>query len=136
MSPEAASGRLYYAGFWIRVLAWMIDTLLVMAVAGFLSMLFGGGPERNPAVLFVAILYDGLLIGKWNGQTLGKKTFGIKVIAADGCQCTLWRAFARACAIWLNMFTLGLSYLMVAFSEKKRGLHDYVAGTLHVYAVQ
>ena len=33
------------------------------------------------------------------------------------------------------MFTLGLSYLVVAASSRKRGLHDRIAGTLHVYAL-
>jgi uncharacterized RDD family membrane protein YckC len=145
LSPEAASGRLYFAGFWIRVLASLIDTIVVVAATGlvtfFLATITGqlgavmqGG--NNPLFLAVAILYDGYLIGRWNGQTLGKKALGIKVISADGCQCSYWRAFARAGANWLNMFTLGLSYLMVAFTDKKRGLHDYVAGTLHVYAIQ
>jgi uncharacterized RDD family membrane protein YckC len=146
LSPEAASGRLYYAGFWIRVLAALMDVLIVGAATGLLTfvvaaatgqltaLMVEGG--RNPLFLGFAILYDGFLIGKWNGQTLGKKALGIKVISADGRPCSLWRAFARACAGWLNMFTAGLTYLMVAFSEKKRGLHDYLAGTLHVYAIQ
>ena len=136
MSPEAASGRLYYAGFWIRVLAALIDLIVVGSAAGVLAMFFGASGNDNPAFPILAILYDGLLIGRWNGQTLGKKTLGIKVIAADGRQCSLWRAFARALASWLNLFTLGLTYLMVAFGQRKQGLHDHIAGTLHVYAVQ
>ena len=110
--------------------------IIISAGAGLLATFFGAGGSDNPAVLGLAVLYDGFLIGKWNGQTIGKRAFGIKVITADGYQCSLWRAFARAGACWLNMFTLGFSYLMVAFSEKKRGLHDHIAGTLHVYAVQ
>jgi len=136
MSPEAASGRLYYAGFWVRVLAALIDLIVVGSAAGVIAMFFRAGGDGNPAFPILAILYDGFLIGRWNGQTLGKKTFGIKVIAADGRQCSLWRAFARALASWLNLFTLGLTYLMVAFSRRKQGLHDHIAGTLHVYAVQ
>lgn len=136
LSPEAASGYLHYAGFWIRVLAAFIDVLVITVAAGLLAALFGGGGDNNAGFFGIAILYDGFLIGKWNGQTLGKKTFGIKVIAADGRPCCLGRAFARAFAGWLNMFSLGLTYLMVAFGRQKRGLHDYIAGTLHVYAMQ
>jgi len=138
LSPEAASGRLYYAGFWIRVVATLIDVFVVAAAAGLLSLVFlkRGGDENGAAYLGLSILYQGILIGNWNGQTLGKKAMGIKVITADGTPCSLWRAFARAAADCLNWFTLGLTFLMVAFSDRKRGLHDHIAGTLHVHAIQ
>jgi len=135
LSPEAATGRLYYAGFWIRVLAALIDWVVVGAAAGILALPFLHGGE-NPWAVAGMILYDGLLIGRWNGQTLGKKALGIKVISSDGRPCGQWQAFARALASWLNKFTLGLTYLMVAFSSRKRGLHDRIAGTLHVYALR
>ena len=44
-------------------------------------------------------------------------------------------AFARALADLLNLFTLGFSYLVVAASSRKRGIHDRIANTLHVYAL-
>ncbi len=136
LSREAATGRLVYAGFWIRVVAALIDAMVVSAATAVLATIFGGQPDDNPMALAVWVVYDGLLIGRWNGQTLGKKVCGIKVISADGRPCGQWQAFARALAGWLNMFSLGFTYLMVAFSSQKRGLHDHVAGTLHVYALQ
>ncbi len=136
LTPEAASGHLHYAGFWIRVVAAFLDMFLIGAAAGIVALVLRIPEGNNVAVLPLAILYDGLLIGKWNGQTLGKKALGIKVIAEDGRVCSLWQAFARAAACWLNLFTGGLTYLMVAFSDKKRGLHDHIAGTLHVHAIQ
>ncbi|HUU82715.1 MAG TPA: protein kinase [Phycisphaerae bacterium] len=135
LSPEAASGTLYYAGFWIRLLASMIDGIVIVAATGVILTVFGGSGERNPLFIAVSIVYQGLLIGKWNGQTLGKKTCGIKVISADGRPCGLWQAFGRALAEVLNWFTLGFTYLMIPFSRQKRGLHDRIADTLHVYAL-
>jgi uncharacterized RDD family membrane protein YckC len=136
LSPEAATGKLYYAGFWIRVVAALIDLVVVSAATAAIAMLFGGPVQNNPIWIAVSVAYDGLLIGRWNGQTLGKKTCGIKVISADGRPCGQWQAFARALANILNAFTLGFAYLMVAFSRRKRGLHDHIAGTLHVYALR
>ena len=136
LSPEAARGRLVYAGFWIRVVAALIDATVVSGATAALATVFGGQANDNPMHIVVWTVYDGLLLGWWNGQTLGKKVCGIKVISADGRPCGKWQAFARALAGWLNMFTLGFSYLMVAFSSRKRGLHDRIAGTLHVYALQ
>ncbi len=136
LSPEAASGNLRYAGFWIRVLAALIDSCVVAVASAFILILFGASMQNNPLYIGVSVIYEGLLIGRWNGQTLGKKTLGIKVISKDGRPCGEWQAFARALADLLSIFTLGIGYLMAAFSDEKRALHDRIAGTLHVYALR
>jgi uncharacterized RDD family membrane protein YckC len=82
------------------------------------------------------IVYQGILVSQWNGQTLGKRVCGIKVIAADGRPCEMWPAFARPLGKILSALALGIGYLMIAFDDKKRGLHDHLAGTLCVYAVR
>ncbi len=128
LSPEAASGYVRYAGFWIRFLAAFIDVLVVGLVGGLL------GSHNGTGVLM--ILYSGILIGTWNGQTLGKRACGIKVISVNGCHCTLGQSFGRALAEILSVLTLMIGYLMVAFDDQKRGLHDRLAGTLHIYASQ
>jgi uncharacterized RDD family membrane protein YckC len=136
LSPEAASGRLSYAGFWIRVCATLIDATVVAAACGCLLILMGASPGSDGLYLVLAIIYNGVLIGRWNGQTLGKKTCGIKVISGDGRPCGRWQAFARTFAELINMFTLGIGYLVVAFGSQKRGLHDHIANTLHVRALR
>ncbi|MCH7526840.1 MAG: RDD family protein [Planctomycetes bacterium] len=84
----------------------------------------------------VFIVYQGLLVGLWNGQTLGKRACGIKVIGADGRPCTVGRAFGRAFARIISMLTLMIGFVMAAFDLQKRALHDRIAGTLHVYALE
>ena len=128
MSLEAATGRLHYAGFWIRFASAFIDLLLVGVVVRAMSM--------DNALPAIAIVYQGLLVGLWNGQTLGKKACGIKVISMDGRPCSVPQAFGRALAKLLSAFTLMIGYIMVGFDRHKRALHDHVAGTLHVYAIQ
>jgi uncharacterized RDD family membrane protein YckC len=58
------------------------------------------------------------------------------VISGDGRPCGRWQAFARTFAELINMFTLGIGYLVVAFGSQKRGLHDHIANTLHVRALR
>jgi uncharacterized RDD family membrane protein YckC len=127
LSPEAATGYVRYAGFWIRFCAAFIDVIIVGPAGELLGL--------DDATGILLILYSAILIGTWNGQTLGKRACGIKVISADGCHCTLGQAFGRTLAEILNVFTLMVGYLMVAFDDKKRGLHDRIAGTLHIYAI-
>ena len=129
LSPEAAAGYLYYAGFWIRVCAAFIDVLIV----GLVGRLFFGA---EPATGILLILYQGILVGTWNGQTIGKRACGIKIISADGRPCALGQAFGRALAKILSVMTLMIGYLMIPLSKQKRGLHDHVAGTLAVYAIE
>ncbi len=135
LAPEAAAGRLRYAGFWIRVVASLIDALIIGGVTAFLAAAFGVHNGNDSLYIPAALIYNGLLIGRWNGQTLGKRALGIKVISADGRPCGEGQAFARAAAEILSMITLGIGYLMIAFSDRKQALHDRIARTLHVYAV-
>ncbi len=44
-------------------------------------------------------------------------------------------SFGRALAKIVSVLTFLVGYLMIAFDHQKRGLHDRIAGTLHVYAI-
>ena len=126
LSREAAMGDIRYAGFWIRFVAVMIDLVVVGMIGGLL------GSDPRSGLLF--LVYSGILIGIWNGQTIGKRICGIKVIAADGRPCSVGRALGRALATFLSVITFMIGYLMAGFDHQKRALHDHVAGTLHIYA--
>ncbi|MGD2111340.1 MAG: protein kinase [Phycisphaerae bacterium] len=127
LSPEAASGRVHYAGFWVRFGAALLDLLIVGVVCDLLGF--------DDATAGVVILYQALLIGLWDGQTLGKRACGIKVISADGHHPTLGQSFGRAFAKLLNVLTLMIGYLMIPFDDRRRGLHDRIAGTYAVHAI-
>ena len=126
LSPEAASGHLHYAGFWVRFVAALIDLLIVGVFCGLIGL------DRATGGLL--LLYQAILIGTWKGQTLGKRACGVKIISANGCHPTLGQSFGRALGKILNVFTLFIGYLMIPFDDQKRGLHDRVAGTLAVHA--
>ena len=90
---------------------------------------------NNDGIGGIFLLYQAILIGTWNGQTLGKRACGIKVISLDGRHPTLGQALGRMLASILSVFTLMIGYFVVAFDGKKRALHDRLAGTLSVYAI-
>ncbi len=128
LSPEAASGHVTYAGFWVRLLAVFIDVLIVGIPCGIMNL--------DNAAVGVLLLYQAILIGVWNGQTLGKRAMGIKVISTNGCHPTLGQGFGRALSKILSTMTLMIGYLMAAFDLQKRAMHDRIAGTLSVYAIR
>ena len=134
-----------YAGFWIRVGASIIDYIILLVVCTIISiplLILGGGfstPTDPSLSIFFTLVnyllnfiikasYATFFIGKW-GATPGKMACGLKVVTPDGERITYLRAFARYLAKILNYFTLGVGYIIVAFDDEKRGLHDRICST-------
>lgn len=118
-----------YAGFWIRVADSIIDGLVL-----FLPSLVAAALIPGLGELLLWFLYESLLIAKWNGQTIGRKVCGFRVISSDGRPCGTGQACARTVAQFLSLLIFCIGYLMVAFDGRKRALHDHIAGTVCVYA--
>ncbi|QIB45544.1 RDD family protein [Streptomyces aureoverticillatus] len=145
MPPLADSGK--------RVLARIIDMLLVGVVVWLLTLLFrtneydldpdkieagkSFGQGLLAAVLYMA--YDSYLISK-TGQTLGKKWLGLRVANLnDGANPTLQTALVRAAVLWLPFaFCCACVWTAIcggwSFFDKpyKQGLHDKAAKTVVV----
>lgn len=137
--------QLDYAGFWIRLGAWIIDYIIVGVVNLmisipflFLQMSAASSNDLSGSLLYsllssllnmiVTISYGTVFIGKW-GATLGKMACGLKVVNPEGEKITYLRAFARVFAKAVNWLTLFVGYIMVAFDEEKQGLHDRICST-------
>ncbi|MEP7105823.1 MAG: RDD family protein, partial [Chloroflexota bacterium] len=81
--------------------------------------------------VILAWLYFTLAETLWQG-TVGKLLVGIKVTDEGGGPISWWRANARYWAKILSMLMLGVGFLMVAFTDRRQGLHDILARTLVV----
>ncbi len=135
--PASASIAAYasqpYAGFWVRVLAWIIDVIIVGVIV---RIAFAADPGIHIVGFglgfFGGWLYEALLTSSSMQATLGKLVLGMRVTDLQGQRITFGRATARHFAKYLSTAILGIGYLMVAFTEKKQGLHDMIAGTLVV----
>ncbi|MBL9113558.1 MAG: RDD family protein [Verrucomicrobiaceae bacterium] len=147
-----------YAGFWIRVVAKLIDgivqniifygAMFILSLVGidFMSSLQSIGPmEGDPspeqmAKFFTAIglmsavgfgfqiFYNGIMVGKY-GATVGKMALRLKVVNADNSPITMGKAFGRAFADIVTNFTCLIGYVIAAFDLQKRALHDHIAST-------
>mgnify|MGYP001314570430 CR=1 FL=1 len=126
---SASPASVQYAGFWIRFAASFIDTFvtLIPAVIANAVIPFVGG-------LSVWIIYKGLCLANWNGQTVGKRACGIRVVDESLRPCTVGQAFGRTIAEFLSTLILLIGYIMAGFDPRKQALHDKMAGTLHVYS--
>jgi len=147
VAPAAGVG---YGGFWIRVVALIIDAIIVRVVVAPVGIMFGGlglaggmmsgFPHAGLAILgggvtfillvFGSWLYEALLESSSYQATLGKMIFGMKVTDLNGNRISFERATGRHFAKWLSGLILCIGYIMVGFTERKQGLHDLLAGTL------
>ena len=67
--------------------------------------------------------------------TLGKMALGIVGLDLEGRRIGFGKATGRYFAKILSALIIGIRFLMIAFTERKQGLHDILAGTLVVKGV-
>jgi uncharacterized RDD family membrane protein YckC len=149
MSPIRPLEVPRYGGFWIRFLARLIDWLILIVVnsaitmplgLGGLSILSGSHDMFDLASMLalfglaamirltVSAAYEILLTWK-KGATLGKLALGLKVVRPDGSGITLGRSVARFFSTWISGFIFCIGYIIAAFDDEKRSLHDRICET-------
>jgi len=139
----SVGGTLNYAGFWIRFGAIAIDgfILWIANMIVFIPLgIFMPTPDDNPftALSFMPLImllqyaipavYDTWFVGKY-GATPGKMACKLKVVVADGTPVTYSRALGRHFAKWLSSIILGIGFIMAAFDDERRTLHDRICET-------
>ena len=137
------TGPMVYASFWTRGGALLIDGIAVLflqlfvqaAYAGAGSVESLGGYFRASQLLVVKLLqlttqaiYFSTFVYQLGG-TPGKLALGLRVVTADGAKLTLARSIARYFASLISSGTIGIGYLIAAFDDQRRTLHDRICDT-------
>lgn len=155
-----------YAGFWLRVVAALIDAIILTVATQILSF-FLVAPVTPPTnmedldavlaylnaampmqqiILSTALVWAYFAFQESSAAqaTLGKRALGLRVSTVDGARLDLAKASLRAWPIFLPNATwllgsgvamvVGLAAVVaciaVAFSSRKQGLHDKMAGAV------
>ncbi len=137
-------------GFWRRVVAYIIDAIILNIGLSIAGGVFGLGigmqmmnidPSGQASLgagyfAFVGLSFIGqwlyfavLEASSWQG-TLGKKALGMSVTDLNGNRIGFGRATGRYFAKIISTVILLIGFIMVAFMGRKQGLHDILAGTL------
>lgn len=120
-----------YAGFWIRFVAEVADTIIILLPSYLLIYLLG--EFITPYTTLLAFIYDVYFIGK-EGATPGKKLFHIYVIGENGeSPIGYEKAAIRFIGKSVSALILGLGLFWIAFDSKKQGWHDKIAKTYVIY---
>jgi uncharacterized RDD family membrane protein YckC len=147
--PPAAVVR--YAGFWIRLLAAVVDVLLLYVLAAVVGgtiailIVFTAGtavPTESAPILqglpLVVLLGSTLFYfiyfpsGAWQA-TPGKRICGLRIVRTDGSRVTGGLALGRLASYIVSTKLLLIGFLLIACTREKKGLHDMICGTRVVY---
>ena len=142
-----------HAGFWRRVLAYLIDILPIGIIITAIFYLFFGFDEvvnarfSNPGdfnarvdflrirnyirdlSFAIWIIYSIIFESSKLQATYGKRLIGLTAVDKDGAQLSVFRSLGRNLFKFISLIVLGLGFILVAFTKKKQGWHDLVAGT-------
>lgn len=120
--------KVRYGGFFARLLAAWIDG--VVSGIGGAILILAIDVEVSVWVAIVAWhAYFILCEAFCDGATLGKKGMGIKVVNSRYEKITLWQATLRTASKYISASIFYIGFIMIPFSNKKRGLHDMIANT-------
>ena len=135
---ETAVAAPEYMGFWIRVVAYLIDgivTAIVGAVLGVLAgAIFGENGQAISSLfgLLVGWLYFAYLESSERQATFGKMAMGMIVTDLDGRRISFGKATGRYFAKIISAIPIGLGFMWIGWDARKQGWHDKIVGTLVV----
>jgi uncharacterized RDD family membrane protein YckC len=111
-----------YVGFWRRVFAVVLDSLILVVFLFFIKI--------HPIVEWlISFFYYTYCPSTHMQGTIGKLAIGAKIVGANGERISYLHSVGRYFAQFISGALLLIGYLMVAFHSKKRGLHDLMADT-------
>jgi uncharacterized RDD family membrane protein YckC len=126
------------AGFWIRVGAALLDTLIIGLPLAVISYFITGDWEGDFVTSILDFLYYIIVPVIWAGYTVGKKITGIRIVKVNGEKLGIGAMLMRTLVAGIvYIITLGIgliiSAFMVGLRSDKRALHDLIAGTYVTY---
>jgi len=141
--PPASAGPApgwRYGGFWRRLVAYIVDAIIVGIVLGVLLspltrtvVVTDGGVTVNYGASGLQTLLSAVyFIALWTlrGQTIGMMLLGLRVVRqSDGGPIDFVTALIRYVMLIVGFAVILLGVIWVAFDGRKRGWHDMVAKT-------
>ena len=137
-----AHPELYDGLLWRRSLAYLFDCCVIglLLVAGWSSLVvlgllsFGLLLPLVPLLVgLIPIAYHALLVGGRHHATLGMRLFDLEVKTWAGGRPDFWQGLLMAAMFYATLaFTCFLILLVAVFNDRRRTLHDYLAGVVVV----
>jgi uncharacterized RDD family membrane protein YckC len=120
-----------YGGFWVRVVAYILDGILLVIAQLILGQVVESQAQLSLLNVLVGWFYFAGMEST-TGATLGKMALGLSVTDEQGNNISFLRATGRYFAKVVSALILCIGFLMVAWDGQKQGLHDKRASTFVV----
>ena len=129
------------AGVANRVFAYLVDALimLILLIVAMIGVGMMAQTKKELSETLMPLLSFGVLFGYhffqewlWNGRTVGKTLFNIRVVRNNGQAIGFWEAFGRNLLRVIDVFVSGAGLLIMIFSKREKRLGDYLVGTIVV----
>ncbi|MCG8465137.1 MAG: RDD family protein [Xanthomonadales bacterium] len=132
-----------YAGFWVRFVASLIDSVLMMMIMfPLLIGYYGSSYLDSTAIIrggfdflvsWVFPIVAVLLFWIYRAATPGKMALGLRIVdSRSGGKCTVGQLILRYVGYYLSMIPLFLGFIWAGFDRRKQGWHDKIASTVVV----
>ncbi|MHB8611556.1 MAG: RDD family protein [Candidatus Dormibacteraceae bacterium] len=128
-----------YGGFWIRVVAYIIDIVILAVIGGIIDAILRVNPSDPTSGSYGVATFVNLVIdiayfaGLWvyMGATLGQRVFKLRVVDANtGQPIGVSKALLRWLGLFVSFLVCFVGVIWVAFDARKQGWMDKIAGTL------
>ncbi len=136
MSRSNSTTTVYYVGIFRRLFAIFYDCLLLLALLFIDAFIFtainGGQAVERDSLLFpafvISLLGVSFMYFGWfwthGGQTLGMKTWQMKLLTEDGRYINWKQAFIRYLTAFFSWCCLAMGFIWSFFNAKKQCWHD------------
>ncbi len=132
--------RVELAGLASRVFAYLVDGLMMLTLMGLVLIIFSlpaiqalpdVSKTATPISMFlITFAYHLLQEWLWNGKTVGKALFGIRVVRNNGQPIGFWESLGRNLLRVLDVYMLGIGLLVMLCNRDEKRLGDFLVGTL------
>jgi uncharacterized RDD family membrane protein YckC len=141
-----AHPELYDGLLWRRSFAYLFDVIIIglLLLAGWSSLILLGVlsfglllPLVPLLVALIPVAYHALQVGGRHHATLGMRLFDLEVKTWSGGQPDVWQGFLMAALFYATLaVTCSLILLVALFNDRRRTVHDYLAGVVVVRRTQ
>ena len=139
MTVDATSEQ--YAGFWVRVVASLIDSVILgIITVPLLWSIYGAAYFESekllegPAEFLISWVFPAfavILLWIYKESTPGKMAFGLRIVdATTGQHASTGQYIGRYFGYFVSTIPLALGLIWVGFDDRKQGWHDKLAGTV------
>ena len=144
--PMGFVTQLSYGGFWIRVVAYVIDAILLAIIGAIILAVMGANISDPNAVqssgyqgaqLLNVIISFAYFAGLWTimGASLGQRLLGMRIVDANtGMPVGFGKAALRWLGLVISFLVCFIGVIWVAFDARKQGWMDKIAGTVVIRA--